>query len=136
MCISTLEKSSFFNTILILSVEQEHWSTNISEWRVETTSYQDTAIIETDSYWVGLEDQVFGYLFFRPKIFMKIIVHNQVLIVGVSEKVNFRNCLKLVIEKFVSIPVWELDNWVFEIANPVEHLVSNYHVKDKLYFVD
>lgn len=57
---------------------------------------------------------------------MKVIKHNQILIIRISKEINFRTRLKLIIKELIGIPVRELDNGVLEISYSIEHLISNY----------
>ena len=69
------------------------------------------------------------YLFARPEISRKIVLENQILIIGVSEEIAFCYWLVLVVEEFEGVLVGELDYGVLERSNLLEHLIRNLRVQ-------
>ena len=51
------------------------------------------------------------------------------MVVGVTKEVALTNILRLAVKEFIGVPIRELDDRVFEVANLFEHLVSNLWVK-------
>ena len=69
------------------------------------------------------------YLLSRPQVSGKVILQNQVLVVGVSEEIAFCDWFVLVVEELESILIRKLDNWILQGSNLLEHLVRDLRVE-------
>ena len=72
-----------------------------------------------------MEDKVFRDLFLGPEVLVEVVLKDEVLVVGVSEKVDLGIGLEFVVEVFVGVSVRKLDHRVFEVTNRFKHGVDH-----------
>lgn len=63
------------------------------------------------------------HLFSRPEISRKIVLKNQVLVIGITKEITFCYWLVLMIEKLEGVLIRELHNRVLERAYLLKHLI-------------
>ena len=69
------------------------------------------------------------YFLAGPKIPGKIVLENQVLIIGITKEVTLGDRLILVIVKLECVLVRELDHGVLERSDLFEHLACNLRIQ-------
>lgn len=75
-----------------------------------------------------MQGQILWYFLLGPYILVEVVVKNKVLIVGISEKVDFRDGLEFIVKILVSVSVGELHHWVFQAPDALEHGVHDYMI--------
>lgn len=112
MRIARLHQSSLLRTRLILCVIHEDLTGNVRERRIKAARDQDAAVIQTDRHRVRLQGQILGYLLLGPNILVEVVVKNEILVVGISEEVDFGDWLEFIVKILVSVSIGELYHWV------------------------
>jgi hypothetical protein len=129
MSVSGLHQGCFLCARLVLCIIHEDLPGHVGERGVQPPCDQDAPVIQPDGHRVRLQGQILRYLFLAPQVLIEVVEEDQVLVVRVTEEVDLRNRLELVIEILVGVAVGELYHGVLQAPDALKHGVDDLGVQ-------